>query len=211
MKNARRGFTLVEILVVITILGVLMAILVASFGGATKKAQKQKCSELVHEVATMLTAMYDTMSGDREGIWPAGLMRNSNTEQGLDENAGYYLARKGMSLSYDGNSKKLTGNDRFGIVTPWAVDAIKKVKNNRASRTTPVPSGGTVESHRLRYALCSEDGYVEGANVGGEALNINVKAAVWCGGADGKIEPYSEGRRGDDVYSWDHGKVRTGK
>lgn len=211
MKNARRGFTLVEILVVITILGVLMAILVASFGGATKKAQKQKCSELVHEVATMLTAIYDTMSGDREGIWPAGLMRNSNTEQGLDENAGYYLARKGMSLSYDGDSKKLTGNDRFGIVTPWAIDAIKNVKNNRAGNTTPVPSGGTIESHRLRYALCGEDGYVEGASVGGEALNINVKAAVWCGGADGKIEPYSQGRRGDDVYSWDHGKVRTGK
>ena len=87
----------------------------------------------------------------------------------------------------------------------------KKVKNNRASRSTPVPSGGTVESHRLRYALCSDDGYVEGANVGGESININVKAAVWCGGADGKIEPYSQGRRGDDVYSWDHGKVRTGK
>ena len=207
----KRGFTLVELLVVVAILGILMAVLLVPFNTGKKNAEKAKCEELVSEVATVLTKIHDDGAGDREGVWPEVLLDNSNTERGLDEVAGYLLARKGMNLTYNADSRKLVGNDRFGIISPWAEAAVKGRKSGGTSLTTHVPSGGTIESHRLRYALCDNTGKVKGANVGGEAVDIDVKAAVWCAGADGKIEPYSEGIRSDDVYSWDFGKVRNRK
>ena len=208
----RRGFTLVEILVVITILGVLMVVLVTSFGGARKKAEKAKCQELVSQVATVFMAIYDTGVGDREGMWPEPLLENSNSERGIDTKVGLYLAKHGMGLSVSDDGGRLIGKDQCGVLSPWAEKVMQGRKNDGAVKDdTFVPSGGTIESHRLRYALCGERGKVQGANVGGEKVDIDVKVAVWCCGADGKIEPYSKGRRGDDVYSWDYGKVRTGK
>ncbi len=199
----KKGFTLMEILVVVAILGILMAALISAFGGAPKKAEKAKCEELVHETATALTALFD-----EQGAWPQALIKNHNSEAGLDEAAAYPLARKGMSLSYDSNARRLKGLDRFGIVSPWAAAVIKR-KGNSASPGTPVPGGGTVQDHRFRYALDLDgDGIIEGANVGGESVDIRATVAVWCCGADGKIEAYSDGRRADDVYSWDYGKTK---
>lgn len=201
------GFTLIEILVVLGILGLLMGVLAVSFGGTTAKAQKAKCHNLVEQTATILAAIYDV----NDGLWPTALAKNSNSEQGLDEYASYPLAKKGMSLTMDSGSKKTVGLDRYGVVSPWAMDVIKKSKSRDPGTGKAVPSGGTIADHRFRYALCGENGYVEGANVGGESVDIRTVAAVWCCGADGKIEPYSEGLKRDDVYSWDRGKANAVK
>lgn len=196
--SSRSGFSLVEMLVVIGILAILIGAGMASFSSAGKKAQKTKGQELVLNVATALEKIYQD-----EGAWPPSIIANSNSEKGLDERTAYALAKRGaLSLSRDDTAKKTTALDLCGIVSPWATAEIKRLGGRGVSESTRVQSGGTIGSHRLRYAVDTEGlGYVS-ATVGGEQVKIRGVVAVWCAGYDGKLEKYSDGLRRDDIYSW---------
>lgn len=184
----RKGFTLVEILVVLGILGLLMGAFVFAFSSAPEKANKAKCYNFVKQVETALGA----------ANWTPALYSGANAESGLDETVAYAIASK---LEYTTKNGKLTGHGRFGVVTPWA-EAVIKDRGSDCTLSTRVPGGGTIRDHRLRYALDGdEDGIVE-AVVGGETVSIRATVAVWCGGADGEIKPYTQGLKSDDVYSW---------
>lgn len=203
----KKGFTLIELLVVIGILGTLMAVLVSGFSNAPKKAERAKCEELVRNVASAFAIAFD-----RRGAWPQAILDNNNSDQGIDEKVAVALAKasdKTLSVSYDESTGRATGLDRLGIVTPWAA-AIIKAKGTSAALSDKVAGGGTIQDHRLRYAVDLDgDGIIEGANIGGESVNIRATAAVWCGGADGKIETYKIGQRKDDVYSWVYGQTQN--
>jgi len=196
----KRGFTLVEMLVVIGIIAILAGAGMASFSSATKKAQKAHAQELVANVATALEAVYQN-----EGAWPRRILANGAGEGKLDEEVSYELAvRNMMSLTYDKGKKKTTGADRFGVVSPWAQKVIGRKAGKGISKGSNVPTGGTIEKHVVRYAVDTEgEGFVN-AVVGGVSVRIRGTAAAWCCGADGEIEPYSASAasRIDDVYSW---------
>lgn len=184
----KKGFTLVEILVVLGILGLLMGVFVFAFGSAPEKANKAKCYSFIKQVETALGAI----------DWTPRLYEGSSSENGLDETVAYPLASK---FEYATKNGKLSGHGRFGIVSPWA-EAVIKDRGSSCTLSTKIPSGGSIRDHRLRYALdADEDGIVE-AIVGGESIRIRAHVAVWCGGADGEIKPYSQGLKSDDVYSW---------
>ena len=205
--EAREGFTLIEMLVVIGIIAVLIGIALSSFSSSTKKAQKAKGQELVHNVATALTLIYQ-----EEGCWPRRILAAGQSEGEITPEIAYDIASRGkMSLTMDSQDKKsrrTVGIDRMGIVSPWAYDVIKKAGNGSVSDGTKVPSGGTIKEHRLRFAVDTDGkGYVK-ASVGGESLNIRGSAAVWCCGMDGKFEKYSDGLRSDDIYSWGAEQVK---
>lgn len=193
-----RGFSLVEMLVVMGILAILIGAGMATFSSAGRKAQKTKGQELVLNVATALEKIYQD-----EGAWPPVILQNSNSEKGLDERTAYALAKRGaLTLSKDDNKKKTSALDQCGIVSPWAMAEIKRRGGQNVSESTTVPSGGTIGSHRLRYAVDTEGlGRVK-ATVGGEQVEIRGVAAVWCAGYDGKLETYKDGLRKDDIYSW---------
>jgi len=201
----KKAFTLIEMLVVIAIIVVLMSSMVGAYSHLSASAQKTKCKELVSNTATALTQLFQ-----REGSWPKALRTKGGSDGELDEKAAYPLAKGGyMSLTSDGS--KLTGYDKFGIVTPWA-QAVVRRRGSSASLGDPVPGGGKVRDHILHYALDLDgDGIVDGASVGGQTISVRASAIVWACGRDGKIEAYSTGLKKDDVYSWAYGQTQNVK
>lgn len=201
-RGKRRGFTLIEMIVVIGILAILSGIGIASFSSSTKKAQKLRGQELVSNVATALTAVYQ-----REGSWPRRILAAGGSDGQLDENVAFELAKRGvLTLTYDKDKKKTTGLDRCGVVTPWAQDAMKAAGTSASTGTKVGTTGATVRDHILHFAVDTEGlGYVK-ASVGGDSLRIRASAAVWSigqdGGDGGKPWPYKKGLRKNDVYSW---------
>ena len=205
--TSRRGFTLVEMLVVIGIIAVLIGASLGGYSAMTKSAEKARAQELVSNVATALTALFQ-----KEGVWPKRLITNNNKQ--LDENAAIPLARGGyLSLTTKGSGKEmqLEGRDRFGVVTPWA-EAIIKKRGTSVTRSDMVTGTTKIEDHILYYAIDLSGSGVVKAQVGGEEVKIRATAAVWCigksGGDAGKPWPYAKGRRRDDVYSWTYGQTQ---
>ena len=203
MKNikSRRGFTLVEMLVVIGIIAVLVGASITAFSKMRASADRARVQELVNNVATALTAMFQ-----QEGAWPKRLAMNGERDGLLDGSTALPLAKGGyMSLTVNSDGTALGGLDRLGIVDPWAAAVVKR-NGSSASESDVVNAPYKVRDHILHYALDLDgDGIVDGASVGGEPVSVRASAIVWCAGKDGKMEPYSTGLKKDDVYSWTPG------
>ena len=86
----RCGFTLVEMLVVVGIISVLIAVGVGTYSSVTKTAEKAKCQELVSNVATALTALYQ-----QEGAWPRRIATQGATDGKLDKDVASALVANG--------------------------------------------------------------------------------------------------------------------
>lgn len=199
--TVRAGFTLIEMLVVMGIIAVLAAALMAAYGAYVTRAQNLRCVDYVHQVSAGLT-----MISQKNHSWPLSLLQNRGSNDGrLTPEAGTCLPRnKVMELTCttirndDGTIRyALTGHDRFGVVTPWAMDVIKKGSSSTTMRSK-VPSGGTIEDHQLHFAIDDDfDGITTVAH-GHKGMRAEVRAAacVWCCGHDGKM-----GTK-DDIRSW---------
>lgn len=212
----KKGFTLIEMLVVIGIIAVLVGASIGGFSAMTKSAENTKCQELVSNAATALTAMFQDT-----GVWPQRLANQGASDGELDQFTAYALVAKKKYFSLTVQNGKLAGLDRFGIVSPWATAVIKR-KGSMASlsdvvSSSPAHGSMTIKDHILHYALDLDgDGIIKGASVGGQMIDVRATAIVWCGGRDGFIDPYpfaGGGRRGnsDDVYSWTPGQTRSVK
>ena len=204
----KKGFTLIEMLVVIGIIAVLTGAGLAGFSKMRATAERAKVQELVSNTATALSALYQA-----EGSWPKRLVNPAASGDGkLDADAATPLARgKYMSLTHesasaDGKQVRLTGLDKLGVVDPWAAAVIKR-RGSSASLGDKVPGAGTVQDHLLHYAIDLDGDGITEANVGGKALKIRASAVVWGAGKDGKMESYYDGLKRDDVYSWTPGMV----
>lgn len=215
----KKGFTLVEMLVVIGILAVLIGVGMTSFSSSTQKAQKAKGQELVSEVATALTLIYQ-----KNGCWPRRILSAGASDGEITAEIAYDITtgghpltegdvslKGGLALTVDRNDlteHKTVGIDRMGILSPWGAAVVKKAGTSSVGEGTKVPSGGTIKDHRLHFAVDTDGkGFVQ-ASVGGESVTIRGSAAVWCCGQDGKLETYSKGHRSDDIYSWSKGQVK---
>ena len=197
----KKGFTLIEMLVVIGIIAVLIAGSLGGYSAMTKSAERTKAQELVHNVATALTVMYQ-----KEGAWPKRLVTGM-TVGVLDENVAYPLAKGGyLSLNRNDDTKRLIGFDRLGVVTPWAAAAIKKAGTG-ASLGTQVSGSTSVAQHILRYAIDTDgDGITVIDSLGG--IKVLATACVWCCDRDGKIgTPNKAGRGKNGIFSFTSGQI----
>lgn len=208
MKSAK-GFTLIEMLVVIGIIAVLAGAGLGAFKGAIASAQKARATELVSNV---MTALVSVMQKDE--AWPKAVLAAGAGGGGeMTPEVGAALARRGvLSLTYKKTENeatgesvyRLTGLDQCGIVSPWATDVIKrKSANGSVSLSEKVPTGGTIKDHRLRFAVDDDfDGIVKVNYENSASVEIRASAAVWCCGRDGRF-----GTK-DDVKSWAKGQER---
>lgn len=206
-KELKRGFTLIEMLVVIGIIAILSGSLLAGFNAVTKSAQRARAQEAVSNAATALTLYYQKYQKWDPAILaaPAG----ENGGQQMDAKVAKVLGKAGLlNINYKSDNKdgQLFGTDRLGILDPWGIAVLKR--NKDATLGTPVPSGGTVQNHMLYFAVDLDgDGIVE-ANLNGGMRKIRATAVVWCAGRDGKLAPYSQVGRSDDVFSWQRGQEK---
>lgn len=201
----KKGFTLIEMLVVIGIIAVLIAASIAAYSGVIRTVEKAKAQDLVHQVATALAAMYEQNGGQ----WPVRMAMVGETGGRLDDQVAFaFVSGDTKYLTLDHSGGKLIGYDRFGVLDPWGT-AIVKSKGKKASLSDVA---GDKSDHMLWFAVdANGNGVIEGAMVGGESVNVRATAIVWCAGRDGKIEPYARGLRKDDVYSWAVGQTKDVK
>ena len=216
----RKGFTLIEMLVVIGIISILIGASIGGYSFATKSAQRARGRELVSNTATALQALFQ-----KQNRWPPRLLAAARGERKLDADAAACLAVNDlMSLSYttveqDGEKVyRLSGLDRCGIVDPWATDVLKHTSVGTSGLDERVPSGGKVRDHILYFALDEDGDGITEAKVGGTQVRVRASAVVWSAGLDGVEAPYGKGQGGkgqqtkqagknDDIYSWHPNQV----
>ena len=208
-SKKNKGFTLIEMLVVIGIIAILSGAMMMGFGRITKSAQRAKAVEAVSEAAQALAIMRQKNGN----AWPEVILTYAGADgegKGMVEDVAKKFAEKGLlSVSCKDPSKgdyTPIGISRCGIVDPWAETVLKR--GNQANKTTKVPSGGTVQSHIIYYSVDKDgDGFTE-ASVGGQPVKVRAEAIAWCAGADGVLASYADRGRSDDVYSWDKAKEK---
>ena len=206
-----RGFTLIEMLVVIGIIAVLAGAGLVGYSGAVKRAQRARGEEQVHDLQVALT-----LALQNETSWPLPIMKEGRGGDGrATVEVAAWLGKHGLYSfgkilnpgEKDIAKRRLQVNkaEELGILTPWAEAVAKKrLKSGSLSEDTKIPSGGTIADHRLRIAIDHDyDGFTEvkaSASGKGGTAKVRASACVWCCGYDGRF-----GTR-DDIYSWTSGQ-----
>jgi prepilin-type N-terminal cleavage/methylation domain-containing protein len=204
MNKKSKGFTLIEMLVVIGIIAILSGALMMGFGRVTKSAQRAKATELVSQAAQALVILRQR----NDGVWPA-VLGNFGGGDGAGRGMVAEVAKAFGNSSLLGIAMKgglPIGISRFGVVDPWAEAVLKRDSN--AQIGSAVPSGGTVQDHIIYFAVDKDGDGITTATVGGQQVNVRAEAIAWCAGADGKLAPYAQRGRSDDIYSWDKAKEK---
>ncbi|MCD6311235.1 MAG: type II secretion system protein [Elusimicrobia bacterium] len=71
----KKGFTLIELMIVVAIIGVLAAVAIPKFANLIKKAQEAACKGQLGAIRSALSIYY----GDKEGTWPVELTHMTPT------------------------------------------------------------------------------------------------------------------------------------
>jgi len=197
------GFTLIEMLVVIGILGILAATLITSFSHVKMTARQAQAQTLAAETATALTLYLQQERGWGK-VLPAKEEMDAEACRVLQEmnllDLTTYKKDSSGNLTIEINPDSL---DRYGLLDPWGRAKL---------RGSPNLGEGDVAEHRLQIRLDMDfDGYVDANEGAPEGMKVRAAVIVWSRGPDGKDG--SEGKRypGDDRLSWPYGQSRSGK
>ena len=192
------GFSLIEMLVVMAIIAILSVAALVTYRGVISSAQRTRAQEYMLQVHTALVQVMQV-----NDAWPREVLNEARSGSGeLTPEVAYVLTHLGaMAFTVSDSKKKSVGQDKFGIVDPWATDVIKqRIKSGSLELTTKVPSGGTIQDHRLRFAIDDDyDGIVK-VPLTRRSVSVRTSCAVWGAGKDGKFGT------ADDLCSWAKGQ-----
>lgn len=110
-KISQKGFTIVELLIVIVVIGILAALVLNTFSGVQKRARDTERQTDVNAMATQLEAYYNTAGG-----YPQAAQIDTEAEavallKGIDAGA-LHAPGQGFSLSAINNPTK----DQYGYM-----------------------------------------------------------------------------------------------
>lgn len=208
----RGGFTLVEMLVVIGIIGILTAALLSSFSRVKHAAYKAQAQALVKEAATAFTRYLED-----KRVWHTELLGKQEMDEEVCRifQVHKYLDVMPYEISSGGTvlkTKSKISLDRFGLLDPWARNALKK-RNVSSASAAFGSSGRSFKDHRLQYRLDRDlDGFVDGSEGSPQAVKVRASVLVWARGPDGLDDFNQSGRYPkDDVLSWPHASYAGSK
>lgn len=180
VQKRANGFTLVEMLVVIGIIGLLLAALTGSFTFVQKIAWKSQEVKQVNEAATALSLYLQQERG-----W--GPLKD---KEEFDAKVLLTLKNKHLLDSQIASEADTKGPDRYGLLDIWGQ---RKIKGN------PDIQEAAVAKHRLQFVLDDDyDGFVKSPS----GKKIRASAIVWSRGPDGEDDSTSGHYPNDDILSW---------
>lgn len=122
-KSAQKGFTIVELLIVIVVIGILAALVLNTFAGVQKRARDTKRQNSINSLSTQLEAYYTNY-----GSYPsAGVLASNNgltsdtwitgNLKGFDINATKAPGKTYTSPANSISASTSADKDTFGYVT----------------------------------------------------------------------------------------------
>ena len=142
MKKVQQGFTLIELMIVVAIIGILAAIAIPAYQDYTIRAQVSEGLNLAGGAKAAVTEFYQ----DR------GVMPSDNTEAGLEDSSnieGKYVSDVAVGNA-DGVVTVTYGNDAHVIINGETVTLT--AADNLGSVSWTCASGGTIEDKHLPAA-----------------------------------------------------------
>ncbi|MBC7746515.1 prepilin-type N-terminal cleavage/methylation domain-containing protein [Pedobacter sp.] len=111
-KTLQKGFTIVELLIVIVVIGILAGLVLNTFSGVQKRARDTQRQTDLNSLATQLEVYYNDNAG-----YPLLASINNTTLKGLDSGATMAPGQTTSSMTATGAPTK----DQYGYQT-WAAD-----------------------------------------------------------------------------------------
>ena len=181
IKNSLKGFTIIELLVVVAIIGLLSTMTVAAVKIARKKA---KIAKAQHDIDTLYTAI-STLANDTNQ-WPGHQVANViNLVEGNTEICGPDINSNNCATSLSDLSSGIIGDDTVTPYIGWHGVYIKKI---------PIDSWNHEYFFDTHYMVDIDNNPCNGAGICSSAV------VVGSYGPDGKGKPdgISAGSYGED-------------
>lgn len=139
-KNNKKGFTLVELVIVVAVMAVLVAIAIPTVSSITGSAKKAVAASNAQTIESMIKLAEAEAAKDDDGTAtldePAVAKAIVNAKLGIDDGVFFYNTKSG-SVVASGESNPTVGEDVFSITF------------SESDKTVAVKGSGTATTYKL--------------------------------------------------------------